>query len=82
MKINWKVRLKNKTFLLALFSAVTLLITNIFGAFGIDITVYNDKVDIIFNAVLGILVLTGVVIDPVTQGVSDSKKALEYKELK
>ena len=79
MKINWKVRLRNKTFLLALFSAVTLLITNIFGAFGIDITVYNDKVDIIFNSALYLLVLLGVVVDPTTANVKDSERAMKYK---
>ena len=37
MKINWTVRLKNKTFWLALVPAVLLLIQVVAAVFGIDI---------------------------------------------
>ena len=81
-KINWKVRLKHKPFLVALFSALILLIQQVFATFGIDTTVYNEQVTTIFNSVLGILVLLGVVIDPTVKGVSDSEQAMNYKEPK
>ena len=79
MKINLKVRLKNKTFLVALFSAIVLLVTQICAAFGIDVTVYNEQVTTIFNSVLGVLVLLGVVVDPTTATVNDSERAMKYK---
>ena len=80
MKINWKVRLKHKPFLVAMFSALILLVTQVGNTFGVDTTLFNAEVTNIFNAILGVLVVAGVVIDPVTPGLEDSKKALEYKE--
>ena len=82
MKINWKVRFKHKQFLIALFSLVLILVQQIASIFGIDTTIYNEQITILFNTILSILVLLGVVIDPTTQGVTDSEKALHYKEPK
>ena len=82
MKINWKVRLKHKPFLVALFSLVLILVQQIASIFGIDTTIYNEQITRLFNTILSILVLLGVVIDPTTQGVTDSEKALHYKEPK
>ena len=82
MKINWKVRFKHKPFLVALFSLVLILVQQIASIFGIDTTIYNEQITILFNTILSILVLLGVVIDPTTQGVTDSEKALHYKEPK
>ena len=81
MKINWKVRLKHKPFLAAMFSALVLLVTQVGNAFGVDTTLFNESFTNIFNAVLGVLVVAGVVIDPDTEGVKDSEQALKYKEL-
>jgi len=81
-KINWKVRFKHKPFLVALFSLVLILVQQIASIFGIDTTIYNEQITILFNTILSILVLLGVVIDPTTQGVTDSEKALHYKEPK
>lgn len=82
MKINWKVRFKHKPFLVALFSLVLILVQQIASIFGIDTTIYNEQITILFNTILSILVLLGVVIDPTTQGVKDSENALNYKEPK
>ncbi|MEH6940762.1 phage holin [Bacillus sp. JJ722] len=82
MKINWKVRFKNKTFLVALFSLLLLLVQQVASFFGVDTTIYNEQVTDLFNTVLAILVLLGVVVDPTTSSVSDSVQALEYKEPK
>lgn len=82
MKINWKVRFKHKPFLVALFSLVLILVQQIASIFGIDTTIYNEQITILFNTILSILVLLGVVIDPTTEGVKDSENALNYKEPK
>ena len=82
MKINWKVRFKHKPFLVALFSLVLILVQQIASIFGIDTTIYNEQITILFNTILSILVLLGVVIDPTTEGVKDSENALSYKEPK
>ncbi|RUL56448.1 phage holin [Lysinibacillus antri] len=78
MKINWKVRLQSKTFLVAAFSLLLLLVQQVANLFGIDTTIYNERVTDIFNTVLAILVLIGVVHDPTTTGLSDSEQALGY----
>lgn len=78
MKINWKVRVKSKTFLVAAFSLLLLLIQQIGALFGYDTTIYNEQVTDIFNTILAILVLVGIVHDPTTAGLSDSERAMTY----
>lgn len=82
MKINWKVRFKHKPFLVALFSVALLLVQQIAAIFGVDTTIYNEQVTTLFNTVLSILVLLGVVIDPTTKDISDSERALYYNKPK
>ena len=71
--INWKLRLQNKVTLVALLGAVFLMAQQ----FGLEIPKnMQDGV----NTFVYILVLLGVVNDPTTAGVSDSKRALDYQE--
>lgn len=80
MKINWKVRLQNKPFLVSLFALLLLLVQQVATIFGFDTTVYNEQVTDLFNTVLAIFVLIGVVVDPTTAGASDSQQALGYNK--
>ena len=80
MKINWKVRFQHKPFLIALFSLIVLLVQQVAAIFGIDTTIYNDQAMDIFNTILSILVLIGVVVDPTTSGTNDSTQALGYRK--
>lgn len=82
MKINWKVRLKHKPFLVAAFALILLLVQQIGALIGYDATIYNERVTELFNTVLAFLVLIGVVIDPTTNGTSDSNQALKYDKPK
>lgn len=82
MKINWKVRLKHKPFLVAAFALLLLLVQQIGSLFGYDTTIYNERVTELFNTVLAFLVLIGVVIDPTTEGTNDSSQALKYDKPK
>ena len=77
MKINWKARLRYKPFLVAMFALLLLIIQQVAAVFGIDTTVYNELVTELFNAVLGILVVLGIVVDPTTSDPSDNSKAGE-----
>lgn len=71
--INWKLRLQNKVTLVALLGAVFLMAQQ----FGLEIPKnIQDGV----NTFVYILVLIGVVNDPTTAGISDSKRALDYQE--
>lgn len=79
-KINWKVRLKNKNFWLALVPALALLaqaFANIFN-FKLEFGETVDKILVFINVLFAFLVLIGVVNDPTTAGLSDSSRALEY----
>lgn len=80
MNINWIVRIKNKAFWLALIPAVLLLIQVIAAPFGYewDFVVLNEQLTAIINAIFGVLAILGVVTDPTTAGVADSKQALTY----
>lgn len=84
MNINWLVRIKNKNFWIAIIPAILLLIQVVAAVFGvtIDLGDLGNKLLAVVDAVFAILVLLGIVIDPTTEGVSDSKKALTYTEPK
>lgn len=84
MKINLKVRLKNKTFWLAFIPAVLILVQVVANVFGytIDLGELGNKLIAVVNAVFGILAVLGVVTDPTTKGVSDSQQALTYDKPK
>jgi phi LC3 family holin len=80
MQINWKVRLKNKTFWLALIPSVLLLIQVVAGVFGLtlDLGDLGNKLLAIVEAVFMVLAILGVVTDPTTEGISDSTQAMTY----
>ncbi|MCZ9313142.1 MAG: phage holin [Methanocorpusculum sp.] len=83
-KINWLVRIKNKAFWVAIIPAILLLIQVIAAVFGFEIDLGdlgNRLLDVV-NAVFTVLVILGVVTDPTTAGVSDSKQAMTYTEPK
>ena len=78
--INWTVRIKNKTFWLAVIPAVLLLIQTVAAVFGftLDLGDIGNKLIAVVNAVFGVLVVLGVVVDPTTAGIADSKQARGY----
>lgn len=82
--INWLVRIKNKAFWIALIPAVLLLIQVVAAVFGITIDLgdMGNKLLAVVNAVFAVLTILGVVTDPTTNGITDSKQALEYTEPK
>lgn len=84
MKINWTVRLKNKTFWFTAIPALLLLGSQVAALFGFnwDYTPLAQQLSAITGTVFGLLALLGVVNDPTTSGVSDSTQALTYKQPK
>lgn len=82
--INWLVRIKNKAFWIALIPALLLLIQVVAAVFGITIDLgdMGNKLLAVVNAVFAVLTILGVVTDPTTDGITDSKQALEYTEPK
>lgn len=78
--INWVVRIKNKSFWLAIIPAVLLLVQTVAALFGftLDLGEIGDKLLAVVNAVFALLVILGVVNDPTTAGIADSKQARTY----
>lgn len=79
--INWTVRLKNKTFWLSFVPALLLLIQVVAAVFGftLDLGELGEKLLAVVNAVFAVLAILGIVTDPTTAGISDSKRAMTYK---
>lgn len=82
--INWKVRLKNKNFWIALIPAILLLIQVVARVFGfeIDLGDLGNNLLAVVNAVFVVLSILGIVTDPTTEGITDSKLAMTYDEPK
>lgn len=79
--INWKVRIKNKNFWVALIPAVLLLVQVVAAVFGftIDLGDMGNKLLAVVNAVFIVLSILGIVNDPTTDTLSDSNLALTYE---
>lgn len=84
MKINWIVRIKNKNFWLAFIPTLLLLIQAVAAVFGftIDLGDLGNKLLTVVELAFILLAVLGVVTDPTTKGVSDSKQALTYEKPK
>ena len=80
MKINWKVRFKNKTFLTMFISLIVGFVFNILKLFDIYPEFTENTVMNIVSQVLTFLGLLGVIVDPTTAGLGDSERALHYDE--
>lgn len=80
--INWKVRFRNKAFWLAFIPAALLLVQTVAALFGFSLNLgdMGEKLLAVVNAVFALLSILGVVVDPTTQGVGDSQRALGYVE--
>ncbi len=82
MKINWLVRMRNKSFWLAMIPAILLLVQSVAEMVGyqLDLTGWQDQVLKVVEASFGVLVIMGVVVDPTTEGTGDSIRAMTYTE--
>jgi phi LC3 family holin len=68
--LDLQARLKNKAFVVSLVSAILLALGIILKPLGI--TIPNDYVMNSLNAVLSVLTLMGIIVDPSTPGIYDS----------
>ena len=85
MKVNWKVRFRNKTWLAGFISQTVLLIQAItatlagFGVIPFDLEDMNGWIAtalVAVNAVLVYLSFLGIITDPTVEGLGDSERAL------
>ena len=80
MKINWKVRLRNKVWMAAMIALVVSFVYDLLAMLEVVPPVAEDKVMGIAELVLALLTGVGVLIDPTTNGASDSDRAMLYDE--
>jgi len=82
--INWKVRLKSKSFWVALIPALALAVQAIAAVFGFEYDFGDlvNKLIVVVNTVFAVLVIIGIVNDPTTTGIADSQQALTYDQPK
>ncbi|EPW0982707.1 phage holin [Listeria monocytogenes] len=77
--INWKVRFKNKTWVIAMIAALFFIVQAVLLVFGITWD-YNELLQRLITVVAGIFAFWGLIIDPTTAGSADSEQAKEYTE--
>lgn len=82
MNINWKVRIKSRTFWVAFVPSLLLLVQVVADVFGykLNLEPLGEKLLAVINVLFCLLTIMGVVTDHTTTGVSDSKQALTYEE--
>ncbi|MEE1351669.1 MAG: phage holin [Clostridia bacterium] len=83
--INWKVRFKNPVFYVQLVISVMSPIFAYLGITAKDITTWGSLLDIFKQALSNPYILSliavsiyNAVVDPTTQGIGDSKRAISY----
>lgn len=82
--INWKVRFKNKRFVIAFIAGLLLLVKQVSVLFGYNLhtELFSTNINNVVDAVFLLLGLLGIVNDPTTQGFSDSEQAMTYEKPK
>lgn len=78
MKINFKVRMKNKTFVITMLTTVIAFIYQILAMFEIVAPINKEQATQVIMLLVNILVGLGILVDPTTKGISDSERALGY----
>lgn len=82
MKINWKVRFKNKLWLTSFVSLIIGFVFSLLRMFDVYPGFTESQVTNIANQILTFLGLIGVLVDPTTYGINDSNLAMTYEEPK
>jgi phi LC3 family holin len=85
--INWKVRFKNRKWVIAFLSQILIVAQLVLSGlhsvglieFQLTDAMQNSVITIV-NAVFVVLSMLGIVQDPTTKGYGDSDRALNYKE--
>lgn len=78
MKINIKARLKNKTFLLSIATLLITFVYQLLSMFDIVPKVSESTVINLFGMAVNLLAGLGVIVDPTTDGINDSDRAMTY----
>ena len=78
--MNWKVRFKNKTWLTMFVSLIIGFVFSMLELFDVVPIVTENTLMKVASQILTFLGLIGVLVDPTTQGIGDSERAMSYDE--
>ena len=82
MKINWKIRFKNKAFVTAFFTSIIAFVYQMLGMFEVVPPISEDMMIQVCMIIVNVIASLGIVVDPTTSadptGISDSQRALTY----
>ncbi len=78
MKINWKVRLRNKTWLASVLALIVSFAYDLLAMVDVVPSLSEDWLMSLMQTLLTLLTALGVVIDPTTDGAADSDRAMGY----
>lgn len=78
MKINWKIRFKNKVWLTSFVGVIIGFIYQMLSMFGIVPVISEDNLLELLGMLITLLAGLGIIVDPTTKGVSDSDRAMTY----
>ncbi len=78
MKINIKARLKNKAFLMSVTALVVSFVYQTLSLFGVVPRIGEAAIIETIGMLINILAFIGVLVDPTTDGLSDSERAMTY----
>lgn len=78
--MNWKLRVKNKTTLIALVSLVVATVYQSLRVLGVVPAIEEQQLLDWLCRLIDLLALLGIVVDPTTEGIADSELAMSYDE--
>lgn len=76
--MNWKVRFKNRVWLASFIALIVSFVYQVLSMLDVAPGVTQDAVMQTVNIVLMLLSMLGVLIDPTTTGITDSRRAMSY----
>lgn len=80
--MNWKLRFKNKTTLISLIVLIISFVYKILDLCGVIPPFPQEQLVTLASMFIDILCALGIVVDPTTEGIGDSARAMTYSEPK
>ena len=78
LKLNIKARLKNKTFLISISVLIVSLVYRVLSLMDVFPSISESEILELVSMAVNVLALVGVVVDPTTEGINDSERAMTY----
>ena len=81
LKMNLKIRLKNKTFVISMLTAIIAFIYQMLSLFEVVSPISQEQTIQFIMIFINLLVGLGVLVDPTTKGIGDSERVLNKKDV-